>query len=195
MFTMSFSQHHSHNVFITTSFSQSCPSLFLYICTYAFFRISTNIFLTPLLLHIRPQNVVLTTSQYTRNVYVMYKNLKISHIYLSSQPVISRFFIYQTETSTLHICNIYSVPVGSFKSLGQRPYTKKPRTRCCTNITKYLKVVQVQTPVISTIFSRSNWNLDVAHLQYIFFHCVKFQNPKTEASYQSAADKVLYKHP
>ena len=151
---MSFSQHHSHNVFLTTSFSQSCPNLFLYTCTYAFFRISHNIFLTPLLLHIRPHNVVLTTSHYTRNFSVMYKNIKISHIYLSSHPVISTFFIYQTEISTLHICNIYSVPVGSFRTLGQRLYTKKPRTRCCTNITKYLKIVQVQTPVISTIFSR-----------------------------------------
>ena len=28
----------------------------------------------------------------------------------------------------------------------------------------------------------------------IFFNCVKFQNPRTEASYQSVADKVLYKH-
>ena len=30
---------------------------------------------------------------------------------------------------------------------------------------------------------------------YIFFHCVKFQNPRTEVSCQSVADKVLYKYP
>ena len=59
----------------------------------------------------------------------------------------------------------------------------------------YSPVRVFKTTVISTSFGRSNWNLDVAHLQYIFVHCVKFQNPRTEASYQSAADKVLYKYP
>ena len=100
-------------VFLTTTFSHRCSYT----------------------VHIRPHNVVLTTSQYTRTVSVLYTHLKISHIRLSSDPVISTFF--------------------------------------------YL----------------SNWNLDVAHLQYIICHCGKFQNPRTEASYQSAADKVLYKHP
>ena len=99
-----------------------------------FFRLFHNVFLTPLLLHIRPHNVVLAKSQYTRNFSVMYKNIKISHIYLSSHPV------------------------------------------------------------ISTFCSRSNWNLDVAHLQYIFCPCGKFQNPRTKALYQKAADNVLYKH-
>ena len=160
-----------------------------------FFRLSHNVFLTPLLLHIRPHNVVLATSQYTRNVSVLYTNLKISHICLSSDPVISTFFIYQIETSTLRICNIYSVNVGSFRTLGQMIHTKVPRTRCCTNFPKYLKILEVQTPIILPIFDRSNWNLDVAHLQYIFSHCVKFKNPRTKVSYQSAADKVLHKHP
>ena len=64
---------------------------------------------------------------------------------------------------------------------------------CCTNIKKYLKFVQ--PPVISPIFDRSNGKLNVAHLQYIFIHFVKNQNRRTEASYQSAADKVLYKYP
>ena len=130
---MSVSQHHSHNVFLTTSFSQRCPNLFLYTCTYAFF-----VFLTTSFSCRCSYIFVLTTSQYTRNVSVIYKNLKISHICLSSDPVIS---IYQTETSTLHICNIYSVPVGSFRTLGQRLYTKVPRTKCGTIIPKYLTIV------------------------------------------------------
>ena len=122
--TTTFLQRLSHNVFLTTSFSQSLshnvfPSAsFSHRCSHT--------------VHIRPHNVVLTTSQYTRNVSLLYTNLKISHICLSSDPVISTCF--------------------------------------------YLK----------------NWNLDVAHLQYILCHCVKFQNPRTKALYQSAADKVLY---
>ena len=158
MLTMSFSQHHSHNVFLTTSFSQRCPNLFIYTWTYmyAFFVFLTTSFShrCSYTVHIRPHNVVLTTSQYTRNVSVLYTNLKISHICLSSDPVISTFFIHQIETSTLHICNIYSVNVGSFRTLGQRIHTKVPRTRCCTNFPKYLKILEVQTPVILPIFGR-----------------------------------------
>ena len=107
-----FSQRLSYNVFLTTSLSQRLS----HIVAHAY----------------RPHNVVLTMSQYTRNLSVLYK---------------------------------------------------------CPNIS------QVQYPIISTFCDRSNWNLDVAHLQYIFFPCVKFQNPRTEASYQSAEDKVLYKYP
>ena len=44
------------------------------------------------------------------------------------------------------------------------------------------------------IFGRSKWNHDLAHLPYIFFHCVEFENPRTMASYKSAADNVLYKY-
>ena len=69
--TTSFSQHLSHNVFLTTSFSQ---------------RISHSFFLTPLPLHNHPHNVVLKTSQYTRNLSVLYKYLKISQITLSLNP-------------------------------------------------------------------------------------------------------------
>ena len=68
---ISFSQRLSHNVSLTTSVLQC---------------LSHNVFLTPLPLHIRPHNVVLTTSQYARNVSVLYTNLKISHICLSSDP-------------------------------------------------------------------------------------------------------------
>ena len=35
----------------------------------------------------------------------------------------------------------------------------------------------------------------VAEEECQYFHCVKFQSPRTEASYQSVADKVLYKYP
>ena len=35
---------------------------------------------------------------------------------------------------------------------------------------------------------------NVAHLQYIFFHYVKFQNPRTNTLYQSAVDNLLYKY-
>ena len=65
----SFSQRLSHNVFLTTSFSQ---------------RISHSVFLKPL--HNHPHNVVPKTSQYTRNLSVLYKYLKISQIRLSSIP-------------------------------------------------------------------------------------------------------------
>ena len=114
--TTSFSQRHSQNVFLTTSFSQ---------------RISHSVFFTPLPLYNHPHNVVLITSQYTRNLSMLYKYLKIYQIRLSSNP---RNF---------------------------------------------------------AIFGRSNWNLDVSHLLYIFYHFVKFLNPRTEASYHNAADKVL----
>ena len=50
-------------------------------------------------------------------------------------------------------------------------------------------------PRNSDIFWLIIWNLDLAHLQYIFFHCVKFQSPSTRASYKNATDKVLYKYP
>ena len=39
----------------------------------------------------------------------------------------------QTDTSTLHICNIYSVTVWSFRTLGQSLHTKIPRTNYCTS--------------------------------------------------------------
>ena len=90
-----FLQRLSYNVFLTTSFSQ---------------RISHSVFLKPLSLHNHPHNVVPTRSQYTRNLSVLYKYIKISQIRLSSNP------------RNFAICR------------------------------------------------RSNWNLDVAHLQYIFFH-------------------------
>ena len=64
-FTTSFSQRLSHNVFLTTPFSQG---------------LSHNVFFTSLPLHIRPHNVVLTTSQYTRNLSVLYKCPNISKI-------------------------------------------------------------------------------------------------------------------
>ena len=63
---------------------------------------------------------------------------------------------------------------------------------------------RTNTPKISQISLYSDpRNFDIfwlikfafAHLQYIFVHCVKFQNPRTKASYQSAADKLLYKYP
>ena len=60
---------------------------------------------------------------------------------------------------------------------------------------KYPKISQIRLssdPRNFDIFSRSNLNLDVTHLQYIFVQCVKFQNPRTKASYQNAADKLLH---
>ena len=63
---------------------------------------------------------------------------------------------------------------------------------------KYPKMSQIclsSDPCFFIIFCWSNWNLHVAHLQYIFCHCMKFQNPRTEASCQRVADKLLYKYP
>ena len=73
--TRSFSQRLSNNVFLTTSFSlRLLHNIFL---TTSFSqRISHSVFLTPLPLHNHPNNVVLTTSQYTRNLSVLYKYLK-----------------------------------------------------------------------------------------------------------------------
>ena len=71
LLTTCLSQRLSHNVFLKTSFSQ---------------RICHNVFPTPLPLHIRPHNVVLTASQYTRNLSVLYLYPKISQICLSSDP-------------------------------------------------------------------------------------------------------------
>ena len=60
--TTSFSQRLPHNVFLTTSFLQC---------------LSHNVFLTPLPLQCRPHNVFLTTSQYTRNLSLLKKNVPI----------------------------------------------------------------------------------------------------------------------
>ena len=63
---------------------------------------------------------------------------------------------------------------------------------------KYPKISQIclnSDPRNFINFSWSNWNLDVAHQQCIFCHCMKFQNPRTKASYPSCADKVLYEYP
>ena len=52
---------------------------------------------------------------------------------------------------------------------------------------KYPKISHIHlssAAVISTFFGQSNRNLNVAHLQYIFIHCVKFQNSRTRASYK-----------
>ena len=70
----SFSQRLTHVVFLTMSFSQ---------------HDSHNVFLKPLPLHIRPHNIVLTTSQYALNGSVLFKNPRISQICPSSEPVIS----------------------------------------------------------------------------------------------------------
>ena len=50
-------KYFSYNVFLTTSFSK---------------RLSHNVVITPLPLHIRPHNVVLITSRYTRNLSLMF---------------------------------------------------------------------------------------------------------------------------
>ena len=70
------------------------------------------------------------------------------------------------------------------------------------NVTHYRRNLSVlyKSPNISQIrLSSVPCNFDILRSikvkpQYIFFHCVKFQNPRTEISYQSAADKVLYKY-
>ena len=69
--TTSFSQHFSHNVFLTTSFTQ---------------RISYSVFVPPLPLNNHPHQVILSTSQFIRNLSVLYKYPKISQIRLSSNP-------------------------------------------------------------------------------------------------------------
>ena len=61
-----------------------------------------------------------------------------------------------------------------------------------------LKLSQIRLssePRNSKMFYWPNLNLAVAHVKYMFCHCRKYQNPMTEASYESAADKVFFKHP
>ena len=110
----------SHNVFLTTFFTQ---------------RLSHIVFLTPLPLHIRPHNVVLTTSRYLGYFFGCINTYpKINQIRLSSDP--------------RNFDNFWSI---------------KLKCRRCTSA--------------------------------IFLHYAKFQNPTTKASYQSVAEKVLYKYP
>ena len=188
-FTTTLSQRLSHNVFfqrlsfnvlLTTSFSQP---------------LSHNVVFTPMPQHICPQrhdNLSLCSMLRPPYKYPL-KYLKLVYV---QTPVISTFFDWLNwNFDVAHLQYIYLFTVWSFRTLGQRLKTKEPRTNCCINISKYIKFVQVQTPVISTFFGQSNWNLNVAHLQYIFFHCGRFQNPRTKASYQNAADKVLYEYP
>ena len=52
----------------------------------------------------------------------------------------------QTDTSTLHICNIYSFTVWSFRTLEQRLHTKMPRTNNC----------------ISNVNRRTDWGIAIA---------------------------------
>ena len=111
----------SYSVFLPTSISQ---------------RLSHNVFLTSLPLHIRQHSSHNVT--YTRNLSVLYKYPEISQIRSFRHSAVD-----QTETSTLH--------------------TKAPRRKCCINIQKYLKMVLVQTPVISTIFGGSKCTFDVAY--------------------------------
>ena len=125
---------------------QGCkaPSLCKTFCITRSFsqRLSHKVFFTPLPLHIRPHNVVITTSQYTHNLFLTVKMSQyISNSSKFSTMQLRHFVIDQTETSTLHICNIYSFPVISSRTLGQRFHTKVPRTKCCMNISKYLKFV------------------------------------------------------
>ena len=61
----------SHDVFLTTSFSQ---------------RISYSVFVPPLPLNNHPHYVIPSTSQYMRNLSVLYQYPKISQIRLSSNP-------------------------------------------------------------------------------------------------------------
>ena len=89
--------------------------LYQYVCLTTSFsfaqRLSHSVFLTPLPLHIRPHNIVLTTSQFTRNLSVLYKYPKIYQIRLSSDPIISKSFCRLKKSSTLHIYNIFSFTV------------------------------------------------------------------------------------
>ena len=113
--SFSFSRRLYQNVCLTTSFSFSQ-------------RLSHSVFLTPLPLHIRPHNIVLTTSQFTRNLSVLYKYPKIYQIRLSSDPIISKSFCRLKKSSTLHIYNIFSFTVWSFRTLGPMLHTKVPWT-------------------------------------------------------------------
>ena len=127
---ISFSQRLSYNVFLTTSFSQRAShNVFL---TTSFHNVS----LTPLSLHIRPHNVFLTTSQYTRNLSVLYKCPAISNSSKFFTMQFRHFVIDQTETSTLHIYNIYSSIVWRSRTRGQKLHTKVPRTK---KLYKYLE--------------------------------------------------------
>ena len=135
-FTTTFSQRNSHNVFLTTFFSQRL-SHNAFLTTYFLLRLCS-----PLPLNNHPHYVILSTSQYMRNLSVLYKYPKISQIRLSSNPCnFNILLVDQTRTTMLHICNIYSFTVWSIRSLRQRLHTKVPRTKCCINIQKYRKFV------------------------------------------------------
>ena len=105
---ISLSQRLSHNVFLTTSFSQRLSHNVFLTTSFSY------VFLTPLPLHTRPHNLVLTASQYTRNLSVRCKYLKISQIRLSSNPrYFDKFWLIKLKpsrcTSTIYILSLYEV--------------------------------------------------------------------------------------
>ena len=91
--------------------------------------------------------------------------------------------------------NVFRPTFFSQRLFHTEAFTYSSSQRSPKNVTLhawYFCVVQISKNIS---INRSIWNVDAAHLPYIFCHCVKFQNPRTKTSYQSAADKVLYKYP
>ena len=128
-----FSQRRSYNVFLTTFVSQSLSHSVLFTTSFSqrlshnvfLQRLSHNVFFTMFFtqrfshtvsLTYLSSNAVFTTSQYTRNLSCC-TNIPKYLLCLSLNP---RYF--------------------NISTLGQRLHTKVPRTKCCINISKYLKI-------------------------------------------------------
>ena len=120
----------------------------------------------------------------------------MSQIRLSSDPCITST-IYGRSNWNLNVAHLQNIffPCVKFENSRTKASYQGAADKVLYKYPEISQIWQIQTPVISTSFDRSKWNLDFAHLQYIFFPCVKFEDSRTEASYQSAADKVVYKYP
>ena len=106
--------------------------------------------------------------------------------------------VFSTTFFSLRLShNVYLTPLPLHIRPNNVILTTSWYTRNLSVLYKYPKIFPSSDPRNFDFFYRSKLNLDDAHLQYIFCHCMKFQNTKTQrtkVSYQSAADKVLYEY-
>ena len=124
--TTAFTQRLAHNIFLPTFFSQRLPHYnFL---TTSLSRLSHNVFLTTSFSHRCPDIFVHTT--YSSQLH----NIRVIFLCCKNSTNIPKY-LNQTETSTLHTCNIYSVTMWRFRTLGQRLHTKV--------LYKYPKISQI----------------------------------------------------
>ena len=108
-------------------------------------RLTHNVFLTKSLLH---QCLTYSSTQRSLHNVTLYA-LSFCDVWISQNisnlkfrpPLFQKTSVDQTETSTLHRCNIYAVTVWSFRTIEQRLHTNVPWIKCCINIPKYLKFV------------------------------------------------------